>query len=251
MKNIFIPILCVLTLFLTSCQFSENIYINEDGSGKMEFAFDGSQLMQMAGDKMKESGEKAVDSTFSFKEVFDAKRDSISKLSPETQEKLKSLEAFSMHMLMDPDTSVMQFEMFTDFKDASELQDMFKAMNNFSDMQGEGKAKTNSPSNPFSSLGESGATELNYNYDGKTFTRTVKVVDKELYKQMTDSLGEMSAMFGSSTYKLNYHFPKAVKSVSNKNAMFSADRKSVTLEFPFMEYLTKPEALNLEVTLED
>ncbi|WP_452221358.1 hypothetical protein [Lacinutrix salivirga] len=251
MNKLVVPILCILTLFLTSCQFSENIYINEDGSGKMEFAFDGSQLMQMAGDKMKEGNEKAMDSTFSFKELFDAKRDSISKLPAEEQEKLKSLEKFSMHMKMDPEASLMQFEMFTDFKNASELQDMFKAMNNFSNMKGKGKAEVNTANNPFSSLGENGATELKYNYDGKTFSRSVTVTDKELYKQMTDSIGEMGAMFGSSTYKLNYHFPKPVKSVSNENAMFSADRKTVTLEFPFMKYMTDPEALNLEVILED
>ena len=61
----------------------------------------------------------------------------------------------------------------------------------------------------------------------------------------------MSAMFGTSTYKLNYHFPRAVKSVSNEKAMFSADRKTVTIEFPFMTYALDPEALNLEIVLED
>ncbi|MEN3325108.1 hypothetical protein VP395_15325 [Mariniflexile soesokkakense] len=240
--------LVVLTTF-TSCQFSENIYINADGSGKMEFSFDGSQLMQMAGDKISESQEKAIDSTFSFKELFSTMKDSISKLSEEEQQKIKSLEPFNMHMVMDPKTSKMTFDMFTDFKNVNELQDMFKAMNSFGALKGKEKAGTDA--NPFSSFGGDGTTELDYKYDGKIFKRTAKIIDKEAYKQVTDSLGQMAMMFGSSTYKLNYHFPKRIKSVSNETAMFSADRKSVTIEYGFMDYISNPEALNLEVVLED
>lgn len=251
MNKVYVMGLCLLVMVFTSCQFSEDIYINDDGSGKISFSFDGSQLMQMAGDKFAEEGEEAVDSTFSFKEIFDEKRDSISKLTIEEQEKLKSLEDYKMHMVMNPETKEMKFELFAEFKKASEMKDMFKAMNNFSNMQGKGSAEVNDPNNPFSSLGEGGNTKLNYTYSGSTFTREVIVLDKEIQKKLGDSLSEMAAMFGTSTYKLNYHFPRAVKSVSNEKAMFSADRKTVTLEFPFMTYALDPEALNLEIVLED
>ena len=66
-----------------------------------------------------------------------------------------------------------------------------------------------------------------------------------------DSLSEMAMMFGSSRYKLNYHFPRPIKSVSNNQALFSDDRKSFALEFDFMETLKNPELLNVEVVLED
>ncbi|MFD0989042.1 hypothetical protein ACFQ1R_02955 [Mariniflexile jejuense] len=249
MNKLFAIVVLVMSIVLTSCQFSENIYINEDGSGKMEFTFDGTQLMQMAGDKMSKTQEKAIDSTFSFKELFSAMGDSIAQLSEEEQQKIKSLEPFSMHMVMNPETSQMKFDMFTNFKSVNELQDMFKAMKSFGDLQGKEKAKD--LNNPFSSFGANESTDLDYKYDGKTFKRTAKIVDKEAYKQVTDSLGQMAIMFGSSTYKLNYHFPKRIKSVSNEKALFSADRKSVTIEYGFMDYLSNPEALNLEVVLED
>ncbi|AUP78630.1 hypothetical protein [Flavivirga eckloniae] len=248
--NRFYPLIVfIISIVFTSCQFSENIYINDDGSGRMEFSFDGTQLMQMAGKEMNNSQEKAVDSTFSFKELLEEKRDSISQLSEEEQLKLKSLEPFSMHMVMNPKTSEMKFDMFTEFKEVSELQDMFKAMNDFSSMQK--GAKSSAKSNPFSSIGGDGHTMLDYEYNGKVFKRVAKILDKEAYKKATDSLGEMAAMFGSSMYKLNYHFPKPIKSVSNEKAMFSADRKSFTVEFGFMEYITNPEALNIEVVLEN
>ena len=251
MKKATFLLLFVFALVLASCQFSEDIYINEDGSGKMSFSFDGSQLMQMAGDKISENNEEAIDSTFSFKEIFDAKRDSISKLTIEEQGKLKSLEPFNMHMVMNPETSKMNFELFRSFEKTDELEDMFKAMNNFSNMKGKGAAKVDDPNNPFSSFGENGSTELSYKYNGKVFSRKAKILNKETYKQMTDSLQEMSMMFSGSKYKLNYHFPKPIQSVSNETALFSEDRKSVTIEFGFMDYITNPEALNLEVILED
>jgi len=54
-------------------------------------------------------------------------------------------------------------------------------------------------------------------------------------------------IFESSKYIIKYHFPKEVKSVSNKQAMFSEDRKTITIEFPFNEYMKEPEKTNFEV----
>lgn len=249
MKRFYNCLVLVCLLIVTSCQFSENIYINADGSGKMEFSFDGSQFMQTAGESIGETDEEVIDSTFSFKELFSLMSDSIASLPLEQQQKLKSLEPFNMHMLINYKEAQMKFDMFTNFKSVTELQDMFKAMQDFGDLKGKEKSKTTN--NPFSSFGANGATDLDYTFDGKTFKRTAKIVDKALYKQVTDSLGQMAMMFGSSTYKLNYHFPKRIKKVSNDKALFSDDKKSVTIEYGFMEYIENPEALNLEIVLED
>ena len=92
---------------------------------------------------------------------------------------------------------------------------------------------------------------MQYEFDGNVFKRTAVVLDREAYEQLTDSLSQLEMMFGSSKYKLNYHFPKKIKSVSHEGALFSEDRKSVVIEYGFMEYLKNPEALNLEVILED
>jgi len=252
MKKFYVVAACLISLFFTSCQFSENIYFNEDGSGKMEFSFDASEIMQMAGDKMSEStGEKDMDSTFTFKEIFDQKRDSIATLSAEEQEKLKALEPFSVHMLMSEKEKKMNFEIFTNFKSANELQDMFMALNAVSNLKGKGTAKANAPTNPFSSMMNGGNSNLSYSFNNGVFKRTVKIVDKEVQKQLTDSLGKAAMMFANSKYKLKYHFPKRVKSVSNENALFSADGKTVTIEYGLMEYMTDPEVMNLEIVLED
>lgn len=251
MNKLTLVLICLSSLIFTSCNFTEEITINEDGSGRMEFSFNADELMQMAGDEMTKGEEKAIDSTFSFKEIFDAKRDSISKLSQEEQDKLKALEAFNMHMVMNPEEQKMQFEMFTDFDTVNDLQDMFQAMNNVSNLNGKGPATANDPNNPFSAMAKNGNTELSYSYNGTVFKRNVVVKDEAVQKQMADSLGQMAIMFSSSKYKLKYHFPKKIKSVSNEEALFSEDRKTVTVEYGFMDYVTKPESLNLEVVLEN
>ena len=243
-------LLSFVLVFFTSCQFSENIYFNEDGSGKMEFSFDASEIMQMAGDKLSEdAGETDIDSTFTFKEIFDQKRDSISALPIEEQEKLKALESFSVHMLMSEKDKKMNFEIYTNFKNANELRDMFSALNTVSNLKG--KAKVNDPTNPFSSMGNGGNSNLEYSFSNGVFKRSVKVIDKEVQKQIMDSLGQASMMFANSKYKLNYHFPKRVKSVSNDKALFSADGKTVTIEYGLMDYMSNPEVMNLEIVLEN
>ena len=64
----------------------------------------------MAGDEiMKNNKEKPIDSLISFKDMLEEKKDSISQLSPEDQAKLKKLEPFKMHMVMNPETKEMKF----------------------------------------------------------------------------------------------------------------------------------------------
>jgi len=256
MKRLFTLATCALTVMLTSCQFSENIYISEDGSGKMEFSMDASEMMQVIaemgdGGEASEGMDKAMDSTIVFKDFIEEKRDSIALLPIEDQEKIKALEDFKMHMVMDPETKKMVFDLSREFKNASELQDMFKAMNNFSNLQGKGGGPTNSASSPFSSMGKGGSTDVSYAFDGTTFKRISKIVDKEKHQQSVDSLGQAEMMFGTSKYKINYHFPRAVKSFSKEGAMYSEDRKTITFEVGFLDVLKDPELLNFEVVLED
>ncbi|HLT32340.1 MAG TPA: hypothetical protein VKZ98_00990 [Aquaticitalea sp.] len=252
MKHITLAILSIFLVLFTGCQFSENIYMNADGTGKMEFSMDASELMLMAGDEMsKENNGKAMDSTIVFKDFLEEKKDSIATLPQEDQAKLKALEDFKMHIMMDPETKKMVFDLSTDFKYARDLQDMFKAMNSMSNFQGQGGTDPNDASNPFASMGSHGSTQVSYTYDNNTFKRIGKIIDKEQHQQTMDSLNSMAMMFGGSNYKLNYIFPKPVKSVSNENAMLSQDRKTVTLEVGFMESLKDPELLNIEVILED
>ncbi len=241
MKKILLLLVSIITL--TSCTFTEEITINPDGTGKYNLNMDGSSLMaMMPKDSLK--NEKNIDSVFSFKEMFEAKKDSIAKLSKEEQEKIKNLEKFDMRMKMNYDTKEFLFSMNTLFNSVTELQDV---MNDMSQMQKMNKGSQQQ--NPMGDIGNiaNNGSKINYAYNGKKFTRKA-IIDKEALKKIdNDSLDSYQMIFESSKYVIKYHFPKAVKKVSNPSALFSEDRKTITIEYSFNEYLKEPEKLNFEV----
>ncbi|REE08118.1 hypothetical protein [Winogradskyella pacifica] len=254
MNKVFTVLSCVFIMLLTSCQFSENIYINEDGSGKVKFSMDASEMMDVLdqlGENASDEMSKAVDSTIVFKDFLVEYKDSIANLSVGEQEKIKAMEDYKIHMVMDPDKKKMFFDLETDFDDASELRDMYKAMNSFNNLKGDDTASDNLPLSPFSSMGNEGSTLVSYSYDGTVFRRNAEIIDLEKHQKSLDSIDKSALMLGSSKYIINYHFPKAVKSFSKQGAMYSEDRKTVTYEVGFIDMLKDPEILNIEVVLED
>jgi len=236
-----ILLLAVAAILSTSCQVTENIYVNDDGSGKLSFDIDASGVMSMAGDKM---GEKDIDSTMTFKQMFAEKKDSISKLPADEQARLKRLEKVSLNMKMKAAEKQFMISMFTDFKNANEMVDMMQALNSMKPRQ------TETAGSALASIGNTNLTDLKFSYDGRSFKRTVILKDKAALAKLKDTTGMSQMMFAGSNYTLKYHFPRKVKSVSNPDAMFSDDRKTVTVQYPFTEYFENPERLNLEVVLE-
>ncbi|MFC0778923.1 hypothetical protein [Flavobacterium sp. HJSW_4] len=230
---------------LTSCTFTENIYINDNGTGKFAVDMDGSPIMEMAGDQIAgQMGEnkKDIDTTFTFKEVFAEKKDSIAKLSPETQKELKKLENYVVSTKISSEKKVFLMNMATDFKNVNELQDILQTLGTLQKLEG-GK-------NPMGSgFGDNGS-KLSYTYDGKKFTRKA-VVDQQKAVKPQDAEGDMSKMmFASSSYIVKYHFPKKIKKVSNPTAVFSDDRKSITIQYTFTDYMENPDKLNFDVEFE-
>lgn len=250
MRKIYLGAVIALLTLCTSCQFSENIYINEDGTGRVSFNMDGAELMEKLGEQMAKSDEKRVDSTISFKDLFKDQQDSISKLSQAEQDKLKKLEAFKMHMVVDAEKKEMNMDMYSDFKSVSELQDMFATMNTAGDIDKSNNPNSKAAANPMASLGSEGSSTTNYSYNGNIFKREVVVLDEEKLAAVKDSLGQAEMMFASSEYTLNYHFPRKIKSVSLDNAKISEDGKSFSVSVNFLQYIQDPESLNLEVELE-
>ncbi|MEM9077525.1 MAG: hypothetical protein AAGC43_10815 [Bacteroidota bacterium] len=246
MKRIHFFVMAIAIAFAVSCNFTEEITINEDGSGKLSINFDGSELMEMAGDEMMKDNEKAIDSLISFKDILEEKKDSIAQLSPEEQAKLKKLERFNMHMLMDPEAKQMKFDLFSEFKNVNEVNDAFNAFQSASTL-GPNSNQGNQPKVG----GQDNATEVNYSFDNNKFSRTAKILDQELFQQSIDSLQGAEMFLSGSTYTLKYHFPKRVKSASAEGATFSADGKTLIYEVKFLDLMKDPSVLDLEVELEN
>jgi hypothetical protein len=242
--------LLLVSLSLVSCIFTEEITINSDGTGRYTVDMDGSAFMAMIPkDSLGGKNEKAIDSTFSFKQLFEEKKDSIAKLPIDQQEKIKKLEKFNMRMVMNYEAKKFLFSMNTNFNSVSELQDV---MDNMSELQKMNKNKKEVSMNPMGDMNMLGnnSSKINFTYDGKKFSRKA-LVNKEVMKKLdNDSLESYKMIFESSKYILKYHFPKAIKSVSNKTALFSDDRKTITIEHTFNEYMKEPEKMNFEVVFQ-
>ncbi|URM38687.1 hypothetical protein [Flavobacterium anhuiense] len=234
---------------LTSCTFTENIYINDNGTGKFSVDMDGSALMEMAGDQIAGQmgdAKKDIDTTFTFKQLFEEKKDSIAKLSPETQKELKKLENFVVSTKMSSEKKQFLMNLGTDFKNVNELQDILQTLSTFQKLEGGANAS------PLGNGFGDNKSKLSYTYDGKKFTRKA-VIDQEKLQatKAKDTAADMTKMmFASSSYIVNYHFPKKIKKVSNPNALFSDDRKSITIQYSFTDYMENPDKLNFDVEFE-
>lgn len=243
--------LLVLVIGLTSCTFTENISISDSGSGKYSVAMDGSELIAMGGEQLlsglSEKQVKNIDTTFTFKQLLEKKKDSIAKLPIATQQDFKKLENLVVDMNMNAEQKKFLFAMKTDFKSVNELQDMMKTLQTLQ--------KIDQKSNPNSALTMGGDlinnnSTVSYLYAGKKFSRTASLLPKESKKSEKDSLGMNKMIFASSTYVLKYNFPKRIKKVSNPNTLFSEDRKSITIQYPFTDYMDNPKKLDLTVEFE-
>ena len=246
MKKIQILVLALTAIFTYSCNFTEEIHLQEDGSGKLSINFDGSELMEMAGEQMMKENEKPIDSIISFKALLEEKHDSIAELSPEEQAKLKKLEPFNMHMVMNPADKVMKFDLFSDFKDVNEVNDAFNTFREASLMGPKSQPEQSGPM-PMSEQ----STEVTYAFAKNTFSRTAMIIDPELFQQNIDSLQGSEMFLSGSTYTLKYHFPRKVKSTTAEEATFSADGKTLIYEVSFLEMMKDPKLLDIEVELEE
>ncbi|MEH6535452.1 MAG: hypothetical protein V7719_03595 [Psychroserpens sp.] len=255
----------IASLFLlSSCNFTEEITFNEDGSGEFIVSYDMSQVMktmneEMGGGETKEGKEKVkVDSVLYFKDLLVDKADSIAKLPQEEQDRIKSLEDIVMKMKMDEDKGVFSIGVGSTFKSLADLPEALEKID-------EAKSFNSKNDQSMAKMGESEVAKasenmfkyIDFSYDGKTFSRSLKAD----YEQSTDDLeslnkeitqmGEAKDMFESMSYTLVYNFPKTVKSVTNDNAEISKDGKTVTLTMNFIEMMKSPEMMTLDVILED
>ena len=188
-----------------------------------------------------------MDSVVWFADVLDEKRDSIRKLSAEEQKRLEKLRPYQMRMITDHDAGEMKFILSREFSDIAEVGDAFNAFQDagtLDPVKGE-----NAPMDPESEIYQS--TEVVYSFQGNTFSRRGIIVDSALHQQRIDSLKGGESFLEESTYKLQIHFPRKVRSANFEGATLSLDGKTLFYEVGFLEYLKNPEALNLEVVLEE
>lgn len=239
--------LFALAFTIVSCQFNETMVLNEDGSGTMSVEVNLNEMMAVGG-AMMDTAQVKVDTVIYIKQFLEEKKDSISKLSKVEQDKLKKLENFNIRVKMDSETSEMIYDISTKFKSVSEANDIMNGLEQASNLV------PNKDAEPVGVSSDNDTPEIigvKYSFEKGVFKRDAYIKDEKLHKQQVDSMKQAEAFMGASNYTLKYTFPKKIKKTSNPDATFSADKKTVTVKKPFIEYFKNPDILDLEVELEN
>lgn len=237
-KSLFLFISTVL--LLTSCMFTEEIYINNDGSGKYAFKIDMSEMMKSMGemspkDSLKES--KVLDTIIFFKDILAENKDSIANLGKEDKEIIEALKDLKLHMQVDEEKGEMLMDFKMDFKDISELKNMEQKIAKAQALSDKKKKDKNMPSN----------SDVTYSFKDKTFSRNVSL--KNLSEEQLNEVKEASSFLEGGLYKIIYHFESEIKSVSFKGAQLSDDKKTMTIEVPMDSIIKNQKLLDFEVKL--
>lgn len=230
-------------LFLaTSCHFKEAIYINEDGSGRIEAECvrDENIYMQSMGEEYF-THEEFTDSTYVVKDVIEKEKEIFSRFLPEHQALLRRYENVKVRTKKDSYAKEYRKMVSVAFKDINEVEDLTKVYDFVDDL------KNNYPMKP-----EGKRTHLNYTFDGTTFRRNFKVLNQARYDEYKETIVSYKQILNASnfSYTANYYFPRKIKSVSNPDAVLSADGKKLTLKMSAIDCLERPELAFLEVVLE-
>jgi len=236
-------LLCFLiALSISSCTIKEKVTINEDGSGSFSYGFDMAGMYKMgmkSSDTVKNN--KVIDTTFNFKELFNKAKDSIAKLPPAEKEMLKVLENFKISLKVNQEKKQMEYNMAFDFPNLDSIQKMA------SPTQAMEKLALSDRKNlgALSAAPKSESTNLaSFLYDGKVFVKSItsskenkktppKAKAKKKEKEENDPFSKkMEEMLKECKYSMEYHFPKKIKTVSLKNAVIAADKKSFVYDVP-------------------
>lgn len=235
------------SLTLVSCQFTETMVLNEDGSGTMSVEVNLSEMMAFGGAEMTDSAAIKIDTIIYVKQFLEEKKDSIASLPKEEQMKIKKLENFNIHVKMDSESSEMIYDISTSFKSVSEANDLINGLDKAGDFipgmnedSEEAQKKEDSPD----------IIGVNYSFINSVFKRDAYIKDKKLHQKEVDSLIQAEAFLGGASYTLNYTFPKPIKKVSDPDATLSNSKKTLTLRKAFVDYFKNPDVLDLEVELE-
>ncbi|MBP2284321.1 hypothetical protein H4V97_002639 [Flavobacterium sp. CG_23.5] len=243
MKNK-IYVFILLVILTTSCQITETIHLNQDGSGKIETESlrDEHSYMQLAGENYSKE-EKFEDTTYVFKDFITKYSETFLKLQPSEKAIFQKFSNVNVHIKKSSFEKEFRTKINQNFNKISAVPDLYKTQEYADDLE-----------HNYALSAEEHYYSVSYAFDGSLFKRIVKITDPVELKKQQDKIATLKTRVSNfkinQPYVLKYHFPRKIKSVSNQNAKISEDKKALELQFLITDCLVNPESTNLEVFLE-
>jgi len=233
-----------IAILATSCQITETIHLNEDGSGKIqtEGHRDEHSYMQLEGENYSKE-EIFRDTIYVFKDIITKYSETFSRLPASEQDIFQKFANVNVHIKKSSYEKEFRTIVSQNFKKIEEVPDLYKTEEYVDDLK-----------HNYALSAEEHYYIVSYTFDGSLFKRTVKITDPVELKKQQDKIDSYKNKFSSlklnQNYVLNYHFPRKIKSVSNPKAQISDDKKSITLQFLLSDCLQNPESTSIEVILD-
>lgn len=231
-------------ILTTSCQITETIYLNQDGTGKIEIneLRDEHSYMQLMGENYSKE-EVFKDTTYVFQDLITKHSETFSRLPSFEKAIFQKFASVKVHIKKSSFEKEFRTTIIQSFNKIEEVADLYKTEEYADDIE-----------NNYALVAEEHYYSVNYTFDGSVFKRMVKITNPiELKKQQDKIEGyktQVSKFKITQPYILKYNFPRKIKSVSNSNAKINEDRKSLELKFLIADCLVNPESTSLEVILE-
>lgn len=234
----------LLVILTASCQITETIHLNQDGTGEIETESlrDEYSYMQLAGENYSKE-EKFEDTTYVFKDFITKYSKTFSKLPGSEKAIFQKYATVNVHVKKSSYEKEFRTKINQNFNKIEEVPDLYKTQEYADDLE-----------HNYALTAEEHYYSVNYTFDGRLFKRTVKITDAVELKKQQDKISELKTRVANfkikQSYVLKYHFARKIKSVSNANAKISEDKKALELQFLLTDCLQNPESTNLEVILE-
>jgi len=259
MKNIII--LSIIFLSFLSCQVTEEMMLNKDGSGEYRIGIDMSATLKtvnsMKGEMdslklrdQKQKLSKKIDSFIPITDFLSKAKDSI-ELTKEEEKVLKEMKDLSVHINIDEEAGIMKVEYIYPYKKVSQLNNFFQNLKTINAIEKRYKGKDqNDIKKDGDVIGELSKFKINYSFRNKVFKRKTQIEetnekDDEKTNNNADKLSEMFQ------YQIIYHFPSPIKEVNYEGeATMSIDRKTLFINVPLDKFDKNRELLNFEIILE-
>jgi len=264
-------LILILTLatFITSCNVTESIVFNDNGSGKFLVTYEMGEAMKafeasMGGgksdDENKEPGEK-MDTTMVFSDIMETYKDSVAALPEEKRLAMEAVKDMFMNMKVDEDEGIMNMGIGLNFNSIDDLKDINDKIKKAQSLNAQGdqvgSMKDNSPLGNFFGSENS---NTGYILTENSFSRVTQMdipdgaaedAIEDLFNEEDESNQQFMDYFENAYYNVKLTFPKAVKSISKDDAEFSKDRKTVTYRINWIDYLKDPLSLDVNVEFVD
>jgi len=241
-----------VVLFLSGCSLYQEVTFKEDGKVFYLMSIDAGQIMGM-GLSANDIGEMPSDTVISIIDMLKEKKnmDSIS----ETEKRLyQDIAPLSVRIKSDINKKELFISYFGDFKNITALNKALQAMSLLDSI--DSKKEGSNSSKQEQELNKIIERYNLYTWDGKTMTAVNQHnPDKKDNMDANDEdelskLSSLSGMFSGGKMKTKYTFPKKVKTVNNPDALLSADRKSVIIEYQASDFLDNPKLSDIVIELE-